>query len=124
MHLERKTREAELLTARLVDESERRAAEADRLKDELLKARLAEKQAKEKLLEFLSRNAYNNITVSSLAAKDAEAMFGARKKVCVEVNTEKTEYVWMSCHQTAEQNHYLKVANKSFRISQCCKIWE
>ena len=64
VHLERKTREAELLTARLVDESERRAAEADRLKDELLKARLAEKQAKEKLLEFLSRNAYNNITVS------------------------------------------------------------
>lgn len=63
MHLERKTREAELLTARLVDESERRAAEADRLKDELLKARLAEKQAKEKLLEFLSRNAYN-ITVN------------------------------------------------------------
>lgn len=62
VHLERKTREAELLTARLVDESERRAAEADRLKDELLKARLAEKQAKEKLLEFLSRNAYNNIT--------------------------------------------------------------
>ena len=64
VHLERKTREAELLTARLVDESERRAAEADRLKDELLKARLAEKQAKEKLLEFLSRNAYNNMTVS------------------------------------------------------------
>lgn len=62
VHLERKTREAELLTARLVDESERRAAEADRLKDELLKARLAEKQAKEKLLDFLSRNAYNNIT--------------------------------------------------------------
>ncbi|KAJ9581272.1 hypothetical protein L9F63_023544, partial [Diploptera punctata] len=60
VHLERKTREAELLTARLVDESERRAAEADRLKDELLKARLAEKQAKEKLLEFLSRNAYSN----------------------------------------------------------------
>jgi merlin protein len=64
VHLERKTREAELLTARLVDESERRAAEADRLKDELLRARLAEKQAKEKLLEFLSRNAYNSISVS------------------------------------------------------------
>ncbi|XP_067014771.1 merlin [Anabrus simplex] len=62
VHLERKTHEAELLTARLVEESERRAAEADRLKDELLRARLAEKQAKEKLLEFLSRNAYTNIT--------------------------------------------------------------
>ncbi|KAJ8921227.1 hypothetical protein NQ315_013699, partial [Exocentrus adspersus] len=53
--LERKTREAELLTARLVEESEKRAAEANKLKDELLKARAAEKQAKEKLLDFLSR---------------------------------------------------------------------
>ncbi|PSN38096.1 Merlin [Blattella germanica] len=66
VHLERKTREAELLTARLVDESEKRAAEADRLKDELLKARLAEKQAKEKLLEFLSRNAYSITPVPNL----------------------------------------------------------
>ncbi|ENN72476.1 hypothetical protein YQE_10818, partial [Dendroctonus ponderosae] len=54
--LERKTRDAELLTARLVEESERRAAEANKLKDELLKARAAEKQAKEKLLDFLSRS--------------------------------------------------------------------
>ncbi|KAK7580608.1 hypothetical protein V9T40_001237 [Parthenolecanium corni] len=60
VQLERKTREAEQLTARLVDESERRAAEANRLKEELLKARLAEKQAKEKLLEFLSRNYINS----------------------------------------------------------------
>lgn len=48
------------MTARLVDESERRAAEANKLKEELLRARVAEKQAKEKLLEFLSRNAYVN----------------------------------------------------------------
>lgn len=51
--LERKTREAELLTQRLVEESERRASEAVRLKDELLRARVAEKQAKEKLLEWV-----------------------------------------------------------------------
>ncbi|XP_050311046.1 merlin isoform X1 [Anthonomus grandis grandis] len=57
--LERKTREAELLTARLVEESEKRAAEANRLKEELLKARAAEKQAKEKLLDFLSRSTLN-----------------------------------------------------------------
>lgn len=38
-----------------MEESEKRAAEAIRLKDELLKARAAEKLAKEKLLEFLSR---------------------------------------------------------------------
>ncbi|XP_045466070.1 merlin [Harmonia axyridis] len=56
--LERKTREAEMLTARLVEESERRASEANKLKEELIRAREAEKQAKEKLLEFLSRNAF------------------------------------------------------------------
>ena len=66
LNLEKKTREAEQLTARLVDESERRAFEANRLKDELLKARLAEKEAKEKLLEFLSRNAYMNTSVNSI----------------------------------------------------------
>ncbi|KAK9884192.1 hypothetical protein WA026_005145 [Henosepilachna vigintioctopunctata] len=62
--LERKTREAEMLTARLVEESERRASEANKLKEELIRAREAEKLAKEKLLDFLSRNAFtspNNI---------------------------------------------------------------
>lgn len=61
MHLERKTREAEFLTARLVEESEKRAAEAERLKAELLAARVAEKQAKEKLLNFLSRTSSGSL---------------------------------------------------------------
>ncbi|CAG7837019.1 unnamed protein product [Allacma fusca] len=39
-------------------ESDKRSLEADRLKNELLKARLAEKDAKEKLLEFLSQPAF------------------------------------------------------------------
>lgn len=49
-----------MLTQRLVEESERRAAEAQRLKEELLRARLAEKQAKEKLLEFIGRAGNGN----------------------------------------------------------------
>ncbi|XP_017787144.1 PREDICTED: merlin [Nicrophorus vespilloides] len=65
--LERKTRDAELLTARLVEESERRAAEASRLKDELLKARAAEKQAKEKLLDFFKTN-YTSSSVNSVSS--------------------------------------------------------
>ncbi|XP_064459192.1 merlin-like isoform X2 [Ornithodoros turicata] len=48
--MERKAREAELLAARMIEESERRAQEAHQLKDELFRARLAEKQAKDKLL--------------------------------------------------------------------------
>lgn len=73
IHLERKSREAETLTVRLgnwfksfivpkfhfffnvsVEESQKRASEADRLKNELINARVAEKEAKEKLLTFLS----------------------------------------------------------------------
>lgn len=73
IHLERKSREAETLTARLgkklkefhfvfnklwiiytVEDSQKRAAEAERLKNELINARVAEKEAKEKLLTFLS----------------------------------------------------------------------
>lgn len=69
IYLERKTREAEILTEKLVEESERRAVEAEVLKDELLRARLAEKEAKEKLLEFLSRNTSTNISVSTFFLK-------------------------------------------------------
>jgi merlin protein len=53
--LERKSREAETLTARMIEESQKRATEAERLKNELINARIAEKEAKEKLLTFLSR---------------------------------------------------------------------
>lgn len=60
VHLEQKTRDAVRLTEMLVQESEKRALEEKKLKDELLRARIAEKEAKEKLLEFLSRNAYTS----------------------------------------------------------------
>lgn len=55
LHLERKSREAETLTARMAEESQKKATEAERLKNELINARIAEKEAKEKLLTFLSR---------------------------------------------------------------------
>lgn len=51
--LEQKVREAELLVSTLVSEGERRATEADRLQQELLRARTAEKQAKDKLTSFV-----------------------------------------------------------------------
>lgn len=65
VHLQQKTRDAVRLTEMLVQESEKRALEEKKLKDELLRARIAEKEAKEKLLEFLSRNPYNS-TVSNI----------------------------------------------------------
>jgi len=55
--MEGKMRETEALVARIMAESDKRSLEAERLKADLLKARLAEKEAKEKLLQFLSEPA-------------------------------------------------------------------
>lgn len=51
-----------------VEESQKRASEAERLKNELINARVAEKEAKEKLLTFLSA------TISSPAPMTAAAV--------------------------------------------------
>lgn len=59
--MEQKMRETEQIVARIMAESDTRTMEADRLKNELLKARLAEKDAKEKLLQFLSQPALDNV---------------------------------------------------------------
>jgi hypothetical protein len=38
----------------------------------------------------------------------------ASKEIGLEVNSEKTKYMFTSCHQTAGQSNYMRVANKSF----------
>jgi hypothetical protein len=38
----------------------------------------------------------------------------ASKEIGLEVNSEKTKYMFMSRHQTAGQRNYIRVANKSF----------
>jgi hypothetical protein len=37
----------------------------------------------------------------------------ASKEIGLEVNSEKTKYMFMSRHQTARQSNYTRVANKS-----------
>lgn len=64
--MEQKMRETEQIVARIMAESDTRTMEADKLKNELLKARLAEKEAKEKLLQFLSQPALEHANVSAL----------------------------------------------------------
>lgn len=54
MLMERKAAEAELLASTMVEESERRTKEAEQLREELYKAKLAERQAKEKLMDLLN----------------------------------------------------------------------
>jgi hypothetical protein len=50
----------------------------------------------------------------NIIKKNAEALLDASKEYGLEVNSEKTTYMFMSCHQTAGQSNYIKVANKSF----------
>jgi hypothetical protein len=46
--------------------------------------------------------------------KNTEALLDANKEVGLEVNPEKTKYMFMSCSQKIGQEHSIKVANKSF----------
>ncbi|XP_073948644.1 merlin-like [Choristoneura fumiferana] len=88
VHLERKTREAEFLTARLVEESEKRAAEADRLKVELMSARVAEKAAKEKLLNFLSRTGTGSLPPPASSNTVPSSLFPSTCSLPAELGSE------------------------------------
>ena len=52
--MERKSRESELVMRRILEDAERRKNEAENLRLEVQQAREAEKEAKNKLLEFLN----------------------------------------------------------------------
>lgn len=66
-------RETETIVSRIMAESDTRTLEADRLKNELLKARLAEKDAKEKLLQFLSQPALENVPPGLLSSMNVRS---------------------------------------------------
>ncbi|KAK2169142.1 hypothetical protein LSH36_12g20002 [Paralvinella palmiformis] len=65
MMMERRAQDAELVAARIMEDYERRAREADSLKDELVKAKVAEKGAKEKLQEIIGRRTPSYSPVNS-----------------------------------------------------------
>jgi hypothetical protein len=50
----------------------------------------------------------------NIIKKNTEALLNASKEVGLVVNEEEPKYIFMSRHQTTEQTHYIKVANKSF----------
>jgi hypothetical protein len=50
----------------------------------------------------------------NIIKKNAETLLDASKEIGLEVNSEKTTYIFMSRHQTAGQSNYVRVANKSF----------
>jgi hypothetical protein len=45
--------------------------------------------------------------------KSTEALLEASREVCIEVNTRKTMYIFVSCHQNVGQNCNLLIADKS-----------
>jgi hypothetical protein len=49
----------------------------------------------------------------NITKKNTEAVFDGSKEIGLEVNSEKTKYMFMSRHQTAGQSNYIRVANKS-----------
>jgi len=63
--MERKARETELLVNRMVEEAERRQSEAEQLRKEVVSAREAEKDAKNKLIEFLNISMMNTTSPTS-----------------------------------------------------------
>jgi hypothetical protein len=46
--------------------------------------------------------------------KNKENLSDANKEVGLKVNTEKTKYMLLSCHQNVKENHNIKIANRSF----------
>jgi hypothetical protein len=46
--------------------------------------------------------------------KNTEKLIGSSKEVRLEVNAEKTKYMFLSRHQNAGPNHYIKIGNRCF----------
>jgi hypothetical protein len=56
--------------------------------------------------------------------KNTNALLDASKEIGLQVNSEKTKYMFMSHHQTAGQSNYVRVANKSSEKVANSSIWE
>jgi hypothetical protein len=46
--------------------------------------------------------------------KNTDTLIDASKEDSLEVNTEKTKYVLLSCHENTGQTHDINIANRSF----------
>uniref|UniRef100_A0A8C2H5J6 Neurofibromin 2a (merlin) n=1 Tax=Cyprinus carpio TaxID=7962 RepID=A0A8C2H5J6_CYPCA len=125
--MEQKMLEAEMLALKMAEESERRANEADQLKQDLQEARESERKAKNKLLELtskspvpLSANALPpdgpnfNFSMENLSFdfKDTDM-----KRLSMEIEKEKVEYMEKSKH-LQEQLNELKTEIESLKLKE------
>ncbi|XP_044304938.1 merlin isoform X4 [Varanus komodoensis] len=129
--MEQKVLEAEMLALKMAEESERRAKEADQLKQDLQEARDAERRAKQKLLEITSQSSYAQPMNSSTPTMPADLptfsliseslSFDFKdtdmKRLSMEIEKEKVEYMEKSKH-LQEQLNELKTEIEALKLKE------
>ncbi|XP_057176466.1 NF2, moesin-ezrin-radixin like (MERLIN) tumor suppressor a [Triplophysa rosa] len=128
--MEQKMLEAEMLALKMAEESERRAKEADQLKQDLQEARESERRAKNKLLEITSKSANSPAPLSANALPPDGTNFNFStenlsydfkdtdmKRLSMEIEKEKVEYMEKSKH-LQEQLNELKTEIESLKLRE------
>ncbi|KAJ8380149.1 hypothetical protein SKAU_G00009270 [Synaphobranchus kaupii] len=128
--MEQKVLEAELLALKMAEESERRAKEAELLKQDLQEARESERRAKSKLLEITSKSAYTptNLSANAMPPDVPNFRFSTEnlsfdfkdtdmKRLSMEIEKEKVEYMEKSKH-LQEQLNELKTEIESLKLRE------
>uniref|UniRef100_A0A3B3V4A1 NF2, moesin-ezrin-radixin like (MERLIN) tumor suppressor n=1 Tax=Poecilia latipinna TaxID=48699 RepID=A0A3B3V4A1_9TELE len=125
--MEQKMLEAEMLALKMAEESERRAKEAEQLKQDLQEARNSERRAKNKLLEITSKAIYTSPGLPSDSVPQ-ELNFSREnlsfdfkdtdmKRLSMEIEKEKVEYMEKSKH-LQEQLNELKTEIESLKLKE------
>uniref|UniRef100_A0A3B3SV15 NF2, moesin-ezrin-radixin like (MERLIN) tumor suppressor b n=1 Tax=Paramormyrops kingsleyae TaxID=1676925 RepID=A0A3B3SV15_9TELE len=129
--IEQKMREAEQLTVKLVEQSERRLKEADHLKQDLNEAKDAERRAKQKLLEITKTTypimaAYSSPPLTLEGGGDLNLDAGPcrtdfkdsdMKRLSMEIERERLEYMEKS-KNLQEQLKELKSEIESLKLEE------
>ncbi|KAM6965666.1 merlin isoform 2-T2 [Aplochiton taeniatus] len=128
--MEQKMLEAEMLALKMAEESERRAKEAEQLRQDLQEARESERRAKHKLLEISSKVVYSPpaVQTDSMPADLPNLSFSREnlsfdfkdtdmKRLSMEIEKEKVEYMEKSKH-LQEQLNELKTEIESMKLKE------
>uniref|UniRef100_A0A4W3HNB9 NF2, moesin-ezrin-radixin like (MERLIN) tumor suppressor n=1 Tax=Callorhinchus milii TaxID=7868 RepID=A0A4W3HNB9_CALMI len=114
--MEQKVLEAEVLALKMAEESERRATEAEQLKQDLQDAREAEKRAKQKLIEIASKSSHTVRTLPiNTHLKNLFLPAVPINNTVQEVWTEVVEYMEKSKH-LQEQLNELKTEIEALKL--------
>uniref|UniRef100_A0A674PFI0 Merlin n=1 Tax=Takifugu rubripes TaxID=31033 RepID=A0A674PFI0_TAKRU len=123
--MEQKMLEAEILALKMAEESERRAKEAEQLKQDLQEAKESERRAKNKLLEItrihLSPTPNSPRLPPDLSLSRENLSFDFKdtdmKRLSMEIEKEKVEYMEKSKH-LQEQLNELKTEIESLKLKE------